>query len=237
MNNTLYLYKDINNIIFKESGIYKITNFINNKSYIGSGSSKNGVQKRLVHHKYTLISNTHCNKFLQRAFNKYGIENFTIELLEATNKLNTLEKEQYYFDTLKPEYNILEVAGSPKGKKHSMETKKKMSEKRQLFYDTNPDKRKEMSFIKKGTVFTKEHREAMSKAKIGKALNSKCYINSSKTNRVPILQLSKENILIKEWDSITEACKSLGIKNQNVNAVLKGINKTCGNFKWKYKNK
>jgi group I intron endonuclease len=34
-----------------------------------------------------------------------------------------LEREQYYLDSLKPQYNILKVAGSPLGTKHSEETK------------------------------------------------------------------------------------------------------------------
>lgn len=37
------------------------------------------------------------------------------------------DREQYYFDTLKPEYNILKVAGSSLGRKVSEETKALLS--------------------------------------------------------------------------------------------------------------
>ena len=39
---------------------------------------------------------------------------------------NTIEREQYYLTSLKPKYNILKVAGSLLGYKHSEETKGKL---------------------------------------------------------------------------------------------------------------
>jgi group I intron endonuclease len=42
--------------------------------------------------------------------------------LEYCTPENTIEREQYYLTSLKPEYNILKVAGSPLGFKHSKET-------------------------------------------------------------------------------------------------------------------
>jgi group I intron endonuclease len=39
-----------------------------------------------------------------------------------------IEREQYYIDTLNPEYNILKVAGSLFGYKHTIESLQKMSE-------------------------------------------------------------------------------------------------------------
>ena len=38
-----------------------------------------------------------------------------------------MEREDYYFKLLKPEYNILQKAGNSLGYKHSEETKAKMS--------------------------------------------------------------------------------------------------------------
>ena len=42
-----------------------------------------------------------------------------------------MDREQYYLDCLKPEYNILKIAGSSLGFKHSEETKVKIKEKNQ----------------------------------------------------------------------------------------------------------
>lgn len=128
--------------------IYKISNIINNKFYIGS--TKYFINRRREHI-YTLNKKTHRNKYLQRAWDKYGQENFKFEILEENvDKDKLLEREQFYLDTLKPYleeigYNLNPTAGSnlgfkmPKeaiekirkantGKKHSEETKKRISE-------------------------------------------------------------------------------------------------------------
>jgi len=52
--------------------------------------------------------------------------NFRLEIPEYCAAEKCLEREQYYLDHLKPEYNVLKVAGSPFGFKHSPETIAKM---------------------------------------------------------------------------------------------------------------
>ena len=74
-------------------GVYKITNIINNKFYIGS--SKN-IEKRLKNHFNNLKNNTHCNKHLQNAYNKYGKDAFISEILEITSEYNLRSREDYY---------------------------------------------------------------------------------------------------------------------------------------------
>lgn len=61
-------------------GIYKITNLINNKFYIGSSSN---LKKRLYEHQRELNLGVHTNKHLQSAWNKYGEENFKFEVVET----------------------------------------------------------------------------------------------------------------------------------------------------------
>ena len=41
--------------------------------------------------------------------------------------IDLIKREQYYIDLLKPEYNILKIAGSSLGKVHTKETRAKMS--------------------------------------------------------------------------------------------------------------
>lgn len=59
---------------------------------------------------------------------KYGDSNFSIEILEYCAPAMVVEREQFYIDSSKPEYNLLKFAGSSLGKKPTEETKIKMSE-------------------------------------------------------------------------------------------------------------
>lgn len=105
--------------------IYKIVNTINNKIYIGSAKY---FAERKGEHYYMFRNNKHSNKHLQNSYNKYG-DVFKFEILEYCNPETLMEKEQYYIDNLKPEYNILKEAYSSLGFKHSEETKKLLSSK------------------------------------------------------------------------------------------------------------
>lgn len=59
---------------------------------------------------------------IYKAILKHGHSKFTLEILEYCDVNCTIEREQYYIDTLKPKYNVLQVAGSPLGYKHTQET-------------------------------------------------------------------------------------------------------------------
>lgn len=83
-------------------GIYRIKNLVNDKCYYGS--SKN-IKKRWMTHKNHLNGGKHHNVPLQRAWNKYGEDNFSFEVVEECDETILLEKEQYYLD-LNPDYNI-----------------------------------------------------------------------------------------------------------------------------------
>lgn len=95
-------------------GIYKITDVLGNKVYIGSTVN---FKQRKIQHFYTLKTNKHANKKLQNFYNKYGIESLEFSVVEyCNNELDLLlEREQYWIDTLKPEFNIAVKAGSSLG--------------------------------------------------------------------------------------------------------------------------
>lgn len=113
------IYKDNNN----KSGIYRWNNLITNKSYIGSAKSirgrfsiyysTNSVQRKLAEGSSAIYS----------AILKYGYGNFSIDILEYCDISTLIEREQYYIDLLEPEYNILKIAYSREGAKHTEITK------------------------------------------------------------------------------------------------------------------
>jgi group I intron endonuclease len=84
-----------------KSGIYKITNIVNGKFYIGSSKD---IEWRWYCHKHYLKTNCHGNPKLQHSWNFHGEDKFQfaiIEEVEPTEKL-LLEREQYYLDTWQP---------------------------------------------------------------------------------------------------------------------------------------
>ena len=53
-----------------------------------------------------------------------------------------------------------------------------------------------------------------------------------------ILQLTKDNVIVKEWKDMTEIHKAKPINStQHITKCLQGYNKTAGGFVWKYKEK
>lgn len=106
--------------------IYRFTNKVNNKVYIGSSSN---IERRYRDH---INGTKSCSKRLFRAIQKYGKENFTFEILETCNIENLYEREQvyldfYYFDNIKIfqslTYNLNPTAKGSKGLKWTEEQK------------------------------------------------------------------------------------------------------------------
>lgn len=108
-----------------KSGVYQIRNLQNGKLYIGS--TENLLTRKTAHFS-ALKGEYHRNSKLQKAYNKYGKENFIFEIIEFCEDKNKLiECEQYWmdrFDVCNIGYNI-----QPKAGKISItdEIRKKMS--------------------------------------------------------------------------------------------------------------
>lgn len=107
-----------------KSGIYLWRNKINGKTYIGSSVNLTKRLKNYFNESY--LTRLKDFMIIYKALLVYGYENFTLEILEYCDSASILEREQYYLDTLKPEYNVLKIAGSSFGYKHSEETLLKM---------------------------------------------------------------------------------------------------------------
>lgn len=109
------------------SGIYKITNCINNKVYIGK--SIDILNRRWPYHKNLLNNGTHINQHLQNAWNKYGEENFDFSIILECDKEELDKYEIYYIAVYKsylPEYGYNKTYGGD-GSIPTEETRAKMS--------------------------------------------------------------------------------------------------------------
>ena len=156
------------------SGIYRFINFVTGHLYVGSAIN---LYRRRIDHIKDLRVNKHKNEYLQNAWNKYGEINFIFEVLELCDKLKLLEREQHWIDRLncvRPNgYNLNPTAGSnigkvfsedfrikarnrQTGKRHSEETKQRMSE-AQANRTRDPSIGLKISQAKKGKNIGRKH--------------------------------------------------------------------------------
>lgn len=116
--------------------IYKITNKINNKSYIGQTIGR--LCDRWAQHNYN--TKRQENKPLYNAMKKYGKENFKIEEIGGANNITELNYQEWLlihtYDTLYPNgYNLREGGGN-RGK-NTPESIEKMSKSQKKWYKNN----------------------------------------------------------------------------------------------------
>jgi group I intron endonuclease len=230
--------------------IYKTTNLINGKQYIGKDE-------------YNRNSYLGSGVTLKLAIKKYGRENFKKEIIEyCINSEHLKEREEYWLNYYDVANNLIyynrtnKSSGYKKGRNHSETTKKLMSQKRKGYKDSDYTKQLK-SQIKKGKPSNKlgykcndEQKEKMRKPKSEewkekmkkpkseehKKNMSLAKINKPSSNpKKPIIQLDLYGFFIREYPSISEAIKITNIKS--IPDFLKGKQKHAGGFLWVYKQK
>lgn len=104
------IYKELRN----KSGIYVLINNKTKDFYIGSSIN---LTKRMVSYYYYTNSDKLSRIVIIRAMKKYGLDNFSLGILEFCKKDSKicLNLEQKYLDQYKPKYNVLNVAGNSFG--------------------------------------------------------------------------------------------------------------------------
>lgn len=104
--------------IKNKAGVYMFFNLVNGNTYIGSSVK---LDRRFRVHISSIGS---VNLPLYNALNKYGLNNFVFLILQYCDPVEEvcLGLEQSFIDLYKPKYNILKLAGSSQGFKHSPET-------------------------------------------------------------------------------------------------------------------
>jgi len=154
-------------------GVYRIRNKINDKRYIGSAQD---FDERWDTHRKELRKGNHYNKYLQRAWNRHGEENFVFEVEEEAKGDNgtLLTREQVYLDegfALGILYNIARKAG---GGNLGEEALEKMRQTKQDYFKLHPGHNKGKKYSQKacnkmsagrlGMTFTQEHKDNIRKS-------------------------------------------------------------------------
>ncbi len=223
-------------------GIYKITNKINNKSYIGQSVNikRRWAEHRLLHRDESLS--------LKRAMRKYGIENFTFEVLEKCSIGELCEKEVHYIQELKPEYNRCAGGLGSYGHCVSPEVKEILRKKgKNQWQSMSPEQQKEqiknnLKGPRKGHPVSEETRAKLRAANLGKKQSRETIEKRIKTiresgrkrdnagNRKPVYCLE----LDLTFESVKQAAEYIGVTPSCLSGQLKGRYKTTKGYHFTY---
>lgn len=212
-----------------KSGIYRWVNNISKNTYIGSAID---LSKRLNRYYHNSELKKKSARPINQALLKYGHNNFSLEILEYCSKDNLLDRENYYLDKLKPEYNILKYAYSLLGYKHTASSIEKLKLKK-----ISPEHKLLLSLAHKNKIVGPETRAKLSAAladfKRNNPLSKEKLENLRKKaierEGVKVSVLNSQTNEIKEFTNKTEAGKFLAVSRQAItnsikrNAPIKGI--------------
>ena len=201
--------------------IYKITNDVNGKVYIGK--TLQDVEKRWKEQIRDSKKERYMNRPLYRAMNKYGVKHFTVEIIEECSTENSDEREVFWikeYGSFGDGYNAT-IGGD--GKSYTNRALilwlwlGNMSSK-QITEFTGYDYGNVKSVLKSFGITTEE------------------LIMRGKPNLKPVAMYSLKGDYIKSFRSITDACKYLNTdpRNSHIRSVCKGERQSAHGYKWKY---
>lgn len=220
--------------------IYKTTCIVTEKYYIGIHSTNNIYDGYLG-----------SGKRLRYSIRKYGKENHIKEILEFfTSREETEKRECVLINENINNSNCLNLTNGGTGfkKKHTQKTKIKISKSlsgktyNELYDNPEIEKEKRKVSVKKhwDSLTEEEKKKRIDKMTIKmkeffKTNHSKRFGKPAPQQFKPILQFTKYGEFIREWDSTKTASINLKISPSSISRNLNGINKTSGNFIFKFK--
>lgn len=191
-------------------GIYKITNQINGKSYIGKSIH---IQQRWREHLY---NNSKCS-LLKYALQKYGINNFKFEVIEECSQEELTEREIYwiqYYNTFNDGYNL--TLGGEGVVKYNMDA---------VYEDynfTQSIKQTAKNFkCHENTVRNILREYGVDKTELQLAKPIECL--DPRTLKV-----------IKKFSSIQEAADEMKVQRNAIRLALIGEHKSSAGYYWRY---
>lgn len=191
-------------IIYKENrgktGVYRWTNLYNCKCYVGS--STNLAKRFTLYYSLTYLNKQASKSIICRALLKYGHSSFSLSILEYCDAAKAIEREQYYIDSLKPEYNILQTAGSTFGYRwnHSEETLAKL-------------RGRTWKWTRKLTEEQKKNKSIVAKATLSEF--------NIRTKGMKVLVINLETNSTEEYSSIRSAATALDAHMETIRRCIK----------------
>lgn len=196
--------------ILPSSGIYTITNPVNNKVYVGSSVK---CSKRCNTHRHELVWNKHENSHLQRSYNKNNTTIFIFEVLEYCPIDKLFEKEQYWFNIYKSNsYNQRVIVESNKG---LIRTKEQKNNNRNKVITEQT--RMRMRIAQTGKIIPLNVRLKISKAQIGKIAYNVSAATEAKLKKIQ--EINEFGDVINEWPSLKQCSNELKVKSDTVRRI------------------
>lgn len=191
-------------------GIYKITNQINNKCYIGQSIH---IEQRWEEHLY---KSSQCS-LLKYALHKYGVNNFTFEVIEECEQESLNEREQYwiqYYDSFNNGYNL--TLGGGGTIKYSVEA----------VYEDYLITQSIEKTAKNIGCHTNTARRILREYGIN---------NHEQSDAKPIEQIDTQTLkIIKQYTSIQEAADEMGVDHGAIRMALIGTHKSSAGYYWQF---
>jgi len=162
-----------------KTGLYSIKNKVNGKVYYGSTQD---FDVRWREHRNALRKNKHHCDHLQTSWNKHGEDAFEFSIFAYCVKKMLLDYEQILLDIYYGEgecYNAAKDARSPmRGRKHTEESTRKMSETRMsqehhkywLGKNHSRETKRKIAEAHKGKKRSEEHKRKISEATMGRKM-------------------------------------------------------------------
>ena len=199
---------------------YMVTNKINGKVYVGSHSWKGeGIDPDYYG----------SGKIIKRAVEKYGKENFQVEVLYYYDTVEECRKDE---ERILTEYNVRDCPHSYNIKNAAVGwTSEDMKGENNPMYG----KRGKDSHMY-GKHLSDATRKKLSQAHIGKPLSDEIKQKLSQANnyrKTPVVAIDK-NGKVKIFEGQRECSRVLGIHQGNINSCLKGGRKQTGGYIIKY---
>lgn len=202
--------------------IYKVTNNINDKTYIGQTICS--LEQRFYKHCWDAKHSNDTSSPLHQAMRKYGVQNFTITLVEECENTLLNEREKYWikqFNTFFGNGYNATIGGDGNAK---------LNEEEILSLWQSGKSQKEIAEI------ISCDRHAVSRCLSSNNISHKerqknKYGNAAKK----VLQISLGGEIIAEYESATVAAKQTNSSIPGISLVCNGKRKTHNGYIWKYK--
>ena len=222
--------------------IYKITNKVNGKCYIGqtvqgfnrryhgNGTNKNmnGIERVFYYHGLNKNGKKTYNVHLYNSIKKYGFDAFEVnkEFDIAFSQTELDIKEDLwikYYDCTNKGYNI--KTGGNGGSHYNKECRRRMSESQKI-----RNKRDGNAF--KGKHHSEEQKQKWSEQRKGRKLSEEWrkHLSEGRVNKRKIINLDTKEI----FNSVADAGRKYNINSTNICRALRGKIKTCRGCKWMY---